>query len=890
MCAGGEFAGTFQNCEFRRTAVYVVHGARVALRGCTIDNVPQGSKGSFMFPLLIASGDGTLATLNNCRIGFCLAALVVDCGAALVASDCDVLDADISLLICGVGASAAVHSCNFYGMTVEGPPRGPRRGTLHGRGAAVCSGALVLERCTFDHYNTAVAGSGASSRIEMREVCARNCTHALSLERHAVGATRDCVFKVRRSEGTQRPTVAVALGARTCTGGVARALLQMERTHLQATGRRALEICPGGGAVAASLCRLEGPAEVLVCAVSDAGGTMSLEDCAASGGGMCVVGRSEGETATIRMRGGCYEGPHSVCFVDRNAVVSARGVDFIGVHGRKPLFQCDDPMERGMVDLARGARAWLHGCRFHNGNVAVHAVDAELSAVDVCITGMLATASGRALVASIAAGPEAYKSLGYLCWGGQVKVHGGVIEQCIYGVVTCRSDAPGAGPVSLEGLVMRDCVVGVEAHKASELAISECEFRGPWRERGTDPPVDLRNPCSSPEHGMGVHMKDESSGTVTGCVFEGFEYAFFSRSTAKFAIQDCEFTVSRCGIFTASRAMIEDSRFVGATGHAADGAHQGVNCGGGNCELRRCRFHSIEGDAIWATACDSDAEVTVRDTRVVRCDTGLSMTRGATFALHDVEVQGTRQGVKVYGRALTTERLTVHGAVEAVDVECRAGPMTVYLFYPTLRESRVGVRAAGHQIKVGMFSGVVEEMETAAEFDAGAIGLVNCTRFVRCRNGIQVGDAIESGRLSESKCPTCGLSGQAAVSAAFRTLTESGGGGVADARCAHAGALSRVTMQDVCVDHIAESAVLVHPHGHLEATRVTATGCGIGFTVRYHTVRSSFVGCKAVGCGTPGVSARQTDALQEQPLKPIEEIGVEGSERMSETNDSGDSS
>lgn len=875
VCVGGRFSGTFQNCQFHRTPLYVVHGARVILNGCSMDDAPQGTKVAIMLPLLILSGDGTLATLTDCHIGFCRTALVIDHGAALEASDCDVRDTGVSLLMCGVGASAAVDSCSFRGAKL-----GP---TLRGYGAVVRRGGLFLERCTFDAFHTATFGGGAGTRIDMREVRSQNCIHALMLERHAVGATRDCVFNVRRSEGVTRPVVGVALGA--YTGTVARAFLQMERTHVQVAGRCTLEISPGGGAVAARLCRLEGPAQALVSAMSHTGGTMSLDYCAASGGDMCVAACGHGDIVSVRMHGGRYEGRFGLCLAKGNAAVSAAGVEFVGVHERQPLMEFEHPMDRGLFEVSSGARGWLHQCRFHNGNIAMVARNAVLSAVDVRVTGMLATASGRTLVANRAPGPDAYKSAGYMCLGSQVKVQGGVIDQCIYGVVA--TDSSTAPPVSPERLVVRDCVVGVQASKECELAISGCEFRGPRRERSTDPPVDLRNPTMVYDQGAAIHTEGASSGTFTNCVFEGFLSGLLSGSTGNFAIQGCDFTVGGdggCGVFVKSGVSIEDSRFVGSPMEAAGSARtQGVHCSGGKCELRRCSFDGLQGEAIAASPHDVDVTMTVIDTKVAVCGTGLSVRMRATVRVQDLEVDGTRQGITMDGGDVSAKRLTVRGANEAVHAGCRAGPATLKLVDPTLRESQVGLRAAGHQTKLTVVRGIVQKTNSAAEFDSGANCRMKETRFVGCKNGVQVGDALDPDLVRERKCPICGLAGQAAEDAALRTLCESGGRGVAGARCAHAGAVSRVSMADVRVD-CAEAAVQVQPHGNVDATGVVATKCGIGFVERYISVRSRFVECKAVDCVMPSFLCRLTDALK--PMIPLEEVlVVDTSERNGTTGD-----
>lgn len=224
------------------------------------------------------------------------------------------------------------------------------------------------------------------------------------------------------------------------------------------------------------------------------------------------------------------------------------------------------------------------------------------------------------------------------------------------------------------------------------------------------------------------------------------------------------------------------------------------------------------------------------------------------------------RGIEMCGGDLSAKRLAVHGGDTAVHTWCKEGPVTVKLVDCTLSGSRLGIAAVGHELQATILRGAVQKMRIAAEFRAGAVGRVNGTKFVRCEEGIQVGDVMQAVLGSGSQCPMCGLSGQAAFEAAFRKLWESGGKGVPGARCAHAGAISRVTITDVHVDR-GKDGVVVHYHGYLDATRATVTECELGFFMQYNTVRSRFTDCKAVNCGTPV-------AANARPNSDFEEVGA----------------
>lgn len=406
---------------------------------------------------------------------------------------------------------------------------------------------------------------------------------------------------------------------------------------MQAFGQSALNLLSGIAAV--SLCRFVGSAERLI---STGGGTLSLSDCDASGGDVCVL--ADGPASKLRMRRGRYQGRDKLCITQNNATVSASGVQFYCV-----LVPTEQPQDWGLFEVNDVTYGWLHRCSFYNGNIAVFAEGSVLTAVDVSITGMLATAAGRGALQNTPPGRArgVYESTGILCLGGRLEVRGGVIDQCVYGMKVNESHdrAARTDRVLLDGLLVRDCVMPVTVQESCELVVSRCEFRGPRRDRGSDPMPDLRNPHVPPNKGVGITMVDSSSATFTSCVFEGFLFCIIAQSTGNVAVHECEFMVGVdgvCAVQSASSLMIEDCRFLGPT----PGAHvnlKGVHCAGGKCKVRRCEFRGIPGAALIAMSKGDEMSISVQDTTVTRCNVGLSIHMHATVSVQDLQVHDARR-------------------------------------------------------------------------------------------------------------------------------------------------------------------------------------------------------------------------------------------------------
>lgn len=223
VCTGGDFSGTFQNCQFLQTAAYAAHGAQIALHACSMETRPKGFRDPSSLPALTVTGDATLATLTACRVRVCLTAFVVDRDAALLASDCDVRTADRGVVICGAGGLAALDSCTIRGMKHET--------MLCGHGAVVRCGALALRHCRLENFETAVFGCEMETRIEIHEVIVTTCLQALRLERRTAAAVRNCSFNIRCRAHMLRKAEALILGKQ--IGDATRVLLQMECTHVQ---------------------------------------------------------------------------------------------------------------------------------------------------------------------------------------------------------------------------------------------------------------------------------------------------------------------------------------------------------------------------------------------------------------------------------------------------------------------------------------------------------------------------------------------------------------------------------------------------------------------------------------------------------------------------------
>lgn len=108
MCAGPQFSGTFQNCDFKSSPIYVANGARATLTDCTAHAAQ---------PALTLSGAGTSAHLSGCSIDSCFSSIMVDRGATVAAHNCWIEETDAAVVLCSAGGHASLDSCYLRGSS-----------------------------------------------------------------------------------------------------------------------------------------------------------------------------------------------------------------------------------------------------------------------------------------------------------------------------------------------------------------------------------------------------------------------------------------------------------------------------------------------------------------------------------------------------------------------------------------------------------------------------------------------------------------------------------------------------------------------------------------------------------------------------------------------------
>lgn len=827
ICAGPQHSGTFQNCKFDDTAVYIVHGAAAMLHHCRFFACQPG---------LTASGGATAATLASCTFDGCPTGIVAECGASVIAHGCRLTRTSAAVVSNGPGTRVTLQHC-----VIANDLAGARVGTA----ATARGGTLLLRSCRLQGFTIALTAIGRTTSVEADTVTFTDSPQGAMLSTYSRAAFRRCTFLCDRSGPKVQIPMAVFLGTRDGVNGGGRA--QLERCRIKRGTVRGISL-QDDGAVAARLCRFDCTEEVL--ASGRHGGHAALAHCTGVSTGTRVCVRIESPAGLLRLDGGSYEGSTVACLAERGARLSAAGCELSsrGVRG-----------DGGVVIVREKACARLSWCHIHNGCAGVQATDSTVHATEVSVCDIQV----RPIVSPGHEGPrrgQAPDAVAYHISGGSTVVKGGSVEHCSIGL----SAKGGTAPLTLEGVMFRDCVRGMEITSGVRADVVECEFRGLKRECKRGVLQDLRCTDRLSDFMTGLVLAGCGSSSVRRCVFEGHHCDIAASSPHGIVIQDCQFTGGDTkGVCVEAEGvvLVEGCSMTGAEGVRAQR--------GATCTIRRCRLVGMTGDCITANECSSVK--VLGDTTVNGTADGLVARQNSKLEVLDCHITGVLMGILSFagGCVLTAERVTVSASVIGVCAHSRTGtPVDVKLIDSEFSGVQAGVHVADTGGSVAVVRCRVSGGHTGIYLGGAVRGRVLESVITRCAIGVVVGETDED---VEQVCEVCGVRGKAALVRAYQALL---GTAAASGRCAHDGCVARATLVRVDVEACSKWGVAVLPHGCAAAQNVTARACGIGFFVRVAGKSSTFEECRAIGCMYPVNGRRHVSANDDSMVLPEVLSGV----------------
>lgn len=848
MCAGAQYSGTFQNCTFQASAVYAVHGAAATLRGCTI----HGSRIA-----ITLSGDATLATLTDCTFDGCHTGIVTERGAAVAAKDCLLEHAEAGVVVNCPGTRAVLENCTVRGGLVR--PFG-------GRGVSGCHGSIHLRTCRISRFIWAVVGSCDTTRIEAHQLQVAECMCGILLTSRARCLVRESTVRTDLRLGDNY-IAAVTLCAE--KGGEGGARMQLERSTVHSDTLCGL-ITENASGLAAKLCQFDCSEEVA--RSGSKGGQVSLSHCHGKSQQSCCLWAGTA-TARLRLTGGRYEGGATACALDSSARLTAVDCELCS--------RCE-PSGIGVVSVGAGVRAWLLRCHVHHGTIAVSALEATVHASDVVVSDV------RAVVPYEEGAPRTgvarcshLGGAGFSCMGGRMVIKGGKVQRCVVGV-EAKGNGGRAASIAIRGVAFSDCVVGVDSLSGSAADVTRCEFRSLKREAWGGPQdraalIDASYKLFPDATDVGVAIRGSDCSSVEHCMVEGFSVGISARSAAGVGVHHCGVTVTRADgvcILASAKVTIEDCSCRGAQGVLVDGVQV---LEGAECSIRRCHFRALNSSAVMAYG--HGCSVKVMDSEVQSCACAVTVSKQAEAAIQDCEVRGSWIGMRVHGcgSALSAKRVTVVAQQFGVHLPFSAGPgspAVVKLVDSVFSGGTTGVCVGDAVAEVSVVRCRIFDTLTGMLLCGPSVGRMKASSVTGCKSGVVVGEVLKG--FDPELCTACGRTGAAAVRHAYEALLGSGGVSPPGARCAHDGAIAKMSMADVEVTRCEHYGVLVNANGFLDARGVTVQSCWTGY-VRYVVAkRSVYQNCKAIACTSPAVEFHRlsADVSEEPGGTPIPEIEV----------------
>lgn len=846
MCAGTRFRGTFQNCTFRSSSVYSVHGATITLRRCRVRSSHPG---------LTASGGATSATIVECSFQRCFTSVAVEQGAEVAVHTCFLRRSGAAVTVHGLRSHASLDSCELSGAVEDGCGH---------TGIAARGGSALLRSCVLSGFHTGALGIGSTTSIELhRTVVTGGSTSTVVLMRGARALGRACRLSV--GEGlcagdddgpdSDDEDAAVVVGASPGSPLLGNARMQLEQSSVFKQGGRGVAVADGS-MVDMYRCEVEASREAVYSVFAS---VATLTQCIAHSQYICLAAEQEG--AKVSLIGGCYVGSSTACLVKESAVVTAVDCELRGLNV---------PEARGVVTVAIEAEAWLLRCHVHGGVSGVMAAEATVHAVDTIVSDVLTTVPQQC-----GPRPEDVRvsgGAGYFFIGGRATVRSGRVERCVLGLEV-QSERGRDGGVTAEEVQFVDCVVAMEVIGHSEVDMTRCDFKGPRRDRGSVPPADLRNDRYSRESETGVAFRGHKRGSVTACTFVGYVHSAVVTSQGGVVISGTSFTVAgECawGVLGTGVFTVEGCAFVGVG--EGPKLHGVKTLKQAECVIRSCSMEGLRGESVQA---DMQSSVRVLET-VISCGGahGLVVSKEASLAAQDCQLSVSGTGVRVEGGVFSGKRVSIDAGRTGLTADPPPDTVAeVKLVDSKVDGGHIGVCGEGPSLDLSLLRCHVLDCCNGVVLRGGASARVKGSQVVECQVGVQVGD---SGGDLAAECCVCGRRGDRARRDAVRVLSEHRGATVAGAACAHTGAVTHARMEDVEVIGCGHDGVVVHPHGHVRVDGALVWGCGTGYRMHYVAVRSEFRRCKAVECDTGAVALQRssTDVDYTLPAGPIPEIEV----------------
>lgn len=857
MCAGASFSGTFHNCTFDVTSIYVVHGASADFRDCTWKNCHTG---------IVTHGPSTAATASHSTITGSRFCVIAEAGASVALRSCNLASYGSPVVVHDAGTHVSVSDCLLRGVTVAPCDVPSATGVrLHG-------GSARLRRCGISGFATGAIADGRSASLEMHSshIAAARACHVADHARSTLRDIRMHAVNEPMVPSLQRAPLVCATRAGPQRGG---ACLQLSRCEMRSSvaEKSAVEVAHGGR-VAMLLCHMRSDRSVAAGRFETTGRAVVMH-CRGNSRtvGCCVTTAG----AVLRVEGGVMASQGSACMAAEEGSLVLVDVRVSG-GVTQPSGGTYVPFI-GAVTASMGATARILRCHLHDSVAGVHVIESRVRVVNSCISDMTLLPCVKALRA------QPRMSSGYICEGGHLDIEGGSVKNCTFGLDVHMTESKAGeclecGTARVHGVVFSGYARGMQVMPRCAGEVVRCEFAGHagMSEANRDSLAMLQpTDCALPLE-CGLMFCGVAAGYVRECSFRKTTLGMHVTAAEPVLAVDC----AGSGGGVKERARDEDERpgdekaaegdveVEGALDHGSNGnspggvvivvedctfadmkaAFRGVHS---HTTLRRCTM--VEGMSLGVVSCG--AELLVLDCKVRVVTFGVVVIGGGLVRAVTSLIEGDQAAmdIGVDGGTIRGDRVTARGgryAVHAVHTvtppaECAAAGVPIRRERMTLKlidcvlEAREGVAVdvGGMQTQAELLRCDVRGLVIGVSVQAGGNVTVVESTVAGGDRGIDVG---EDGADLEMRCQDCGRQGMAASEAAWKTMCDWAARGPPgghktlpirrSARCAHEGARASAALDDVEVRDC-RMGVTVWMNGQIAAERVRLWGCGVGILV-----------------------------------------------------------